>query len=1780
MSRVEQPNDLTIVRIRHENGAVVGTGFLVAPDLVCTCAHVVEQAVGSLNDNRSPLGADVALDFPFLPGQPRVSAIVTAWGPTHEDALDVAILRLTSPCPQPRVARLLSFRPLFGGTYRTYGFPAHRDQGVWSYGHVRDSVASGLIQIEADSTQGYPIQRGFSGAPVWDIGLAGVIGMVTAADTDPATRAAFLVPVERIRRLYPRLELLEFGRLFATLTDGLVGMPLTCMEQFLREYLGSATHPAPFGGRRAELEALDSWLASGTEPYALIAAEAGRGKSALLSRWALRQAAAGTAHVVFVPVSIRFGTALKTNVLSLLGARLAHLHNAQAPSDPESVLPVIDSYLRQARQADRPLIIIIDGVDEAVGWSCGRDFRLPPQPGANVRVVISARLLAGDRGPQDWVDRLEWRGLARTLTLEPLDYNGLAEALRSMGPPIDKLAHQPSRLRDLLRLSEGDPLIVRLYLEALYGAGSRAPFLLPEDLHTLEPGLENYFNRWLKEQRQQWGQASIPVNESAARSLLDLLACAMGPLSTGDILNLTAADDLDAWRLQEALGTLDRFVIGDGQQRGFVFSHPRLAAFFFDRLTLQQREKWHSRILSYCRTTLSDLNERRLAPPDASPYVVQSYGAHLDRSGASDLAFYELISEGWLRAWEVLDRTYSGFLTDALRTWKRADARGDHLMQLRCALVRSSVASLSGRLPIELLKLALTYAVITSAQAIQLIQQIGEERQRSAAVQALAPFLADTFKTPALADALLIADPGGRASALLAIALALSDTARSDALSDASRSALQITDPSEKALLLSQIALAGRNMPGSRSLSTALQSLRAVQDPVALVRLRCTLAERVPSHVQALLLRQATNLAAKQSAAARRYELLLSVAVCAAALQRSDLAVTALTHISEGDDLGRAIAEVAPRIAPSARLRLLHDALVQLESISKIEYLATALISLAPVLAENGYADKALEVTHALNNRQYRDAVVERLAPTLARIGLTAHALRALEISSPEHRPKAAFDTARYLPKGAIPDLRAQGLGMVRGKQIDGLPQPLYHSLARALASWGDISEGLLALRHEHSIDIRAQALVDFLRLPTLTVNEREEILSDAASAASDAVRQGALAAVAILAEIISDGDRRILVTKIQNVEDPSVRSRLLSAVAPCLSPRVRDDALRDALSASRVIHDTLHVSAALSSVAHLLADFGYYPEALQATAYLRGTDRLDAILSLGHALPREHAAAALRELLPTNEPSAVLRHLTQPRQVLEAFRVLLRLGATNQVATLILSLSPGAYIEVLPELLAAVSPAFAHRTVAEALARLAPDNLTAREGGESRHLPDRYTTDILLAIAPFVPATLMAEFESLIEAGVGQDAASELIEPLATRYAALGNVDRAVHWARRGLAPESHVAIMLLLADSLPDSRRMLALNRAVDAVADPASSGVWATIALLAPRLAAYGLSGQGVALADAMPDPAARTDTLVSVALASRADLRPAILTRVLDEARLVAQPRSRAALLARLVMHLDEPAKTEASQLLHSTALALRGTTDLGVLRDVVRSLAGCQRMDDAVLLSRAVAAPEECGRLIWEIASYSSGELRIRLIAEAREISGQISNPRRRHAFTQLMARDLAGRGEISDLHALLRLSGTDIASDTFIADIAVLLARSGHCDEALRLVETLGTPQASLAALSGMMTSLDGETTASAARLLLKALSALPTSAARLTSIREAQLPSCPLSSPELRDAAEVLWSASLSSSSLQDRARFLGDLDALSALPLAMGDSDFAAGLCRVLTDTLSWWR
>ena len=151
------------------------------------------------------------------------------------------------------------------------------------------------------------------------------------------------------------------------------------IQNFLIEYLGTVDNPVPFGGRDKELQALDEWLNDlSAPPYLLIAAEAGRGKSALLARWALSIIERDIANTIFIPISIRHNTSLASVTFTMLAARLGKTYDQFIPAvnfSGEQWHEVCLSLLNREPPDGKPLVVILDGLDEATDWLAGPIWR-------------------------------------------------------------------------------------------------------------------------------------------------------------------------------------------------------------------------------------------------------------------------------------------------------------------------------------------------------------------------------------------------------------------------------------------------------------------------------------------------------------------------------------------------------------------------------------------------------------------------------------------------------------------------------------------------------------------------------------------------------------------------------------------------------------------------------------------------------------------------------------------------------------------------------------------------------------------------------------------------------------------------------------------------------------------------------------------------------------------------------------------------------------------------------------------------------------------------------------------------------------------------------------------------------------------------------------------------------------------------------------------------------------------------------------------------------------
>jgi hypothetical protein len=986
------------------------------------------------------------------------------------------------------------------------------------------------------------------------------------------------------------------------------------IQNFLEYYLGTESKRAPFGGRTRDLDALNSWLNyAASPPYATLIAPAGRGKSALLAYWItqLVNDELRAPHVVYFPISIRFGTNLEVIAFASIAARIAYIHGEKVVQafDPHLYRGVFADLVRRAPVDGRPVLVVIDGVDEAAGWDIGAGL-FPTVPPPHLRVVIAARPLAGDVDGRAWLGRLGWEstGIAHQLSLSTLDRAGVADVMQQMGNPLDRLATKIDVVGKLHELSEGDPLLVRLYIEALLPLSQQSATLTPDDLLKLSPGLSTYFQRWYDEQLKLWGTSS-PLKDKAVRAFLNLLAVALGPLSKDDVLTLAHGEIEDSLLLNETARSVSRFVIGDGQINGYVFGHPRFGEFFAQQLSPGDYQAWQTRFLKYGMDTLIALTAGTLLPRNAPPYNVRNYGTHLAKANAPASDFFALMCEGWLRAREWVDGTLDGFLSDAHSAWTQAEFQGMAAIgqMVRAVLCISSArSSMHADIPNDLLLACLQAEVLSPRLALVLARAKQNIPDQINCVARVSTFLPSTEQHAIITEVLLkahyLSDERLRLAILLDTSEQLSPELQRIVMTEAINVARAISNPEAWKAVAMQI---------SPSLSDlfleVLNAIRAIESEYSRADILSVLAAHLSSS---------------------EIDLLDPIFDSVSAIKSDEWRVHALRKISER----------VPSHAPG----LLNQVMGIVRSVDNEQLRTEVLCVVVEKLSKDypGFLNEALLTARAVDDKVCRVGVLSAVAKQL----------------KPENQLPVLTEALQVARGIEIDRDRAKSLcivatGFSLKQRVEILAEAL--QTARSVQNDFDRVQALCAVAEELPLEERQPVLAETLSIAE-SITHQEQCITALQTIARTLPKESAglrskLSQAAMALSLDKDQFKKIFQLKESPIEAERVsgssllaraalRSRakdkddhvqfLLSSIEG-LAPDKRKEVLARELAEIRAIHDVECRVMTLCSVAQQLLpkDIDLLREVLISINALKEPDRAKVLLDLAAHVPSEAPA-------------------------------------------------------------------------------------------------------------------------------------------------------------------------------------------------------------------------------------------------------------------------------------------------------------------------------------------------------------------------------------------------------------------------------------------------------------------------------------------------------------------------------------------------------------------------
>ena len=188
----------------------VGGGLYCPDGHVITCAHVATDG------DQRPDGP-VYVTFQHLGEHEPIPALVAdgGWLPREGPARlkgDVAVLRLTEPAPEGAAPAPLLRTPdgeRVTHAFYTYGYPDyHEEGGVPARGTIVGRAELQWVSLRTDEG-GQGLDPGFSGSPVWDVDLGGVIGIAVLRDiprSQADTRRGYAIRMEVLGTYWPALQ--------------------------------------------------------------------------------------------------------------------------------------------------------------------------------------------------------------------------------------------------------------------------------------------------------------------------------------------------------------------------------------------------------------------------------------------------------------------------------------------------------------------------------------------------------------------------------------------------------------------------------------------------------------------------------------------------------------------------------------------------------------------------------------------------------------------------------------------------------------------------------------------------------------------------------------------------------------------------------------------------------------------------------------------------------------------------------------------------------------------------------------------------------------------------------------------------------------------------------------------------------------------------------------------------------------------------------------------------------------------------------------------------------------------------------------------------------------------------------------------------------------------------------------------------------------------------------------------------------------------------------------
>jgi hypothetical protein len=812
-----------IFQVKDSGGTVIGTGFAISPDLVVTCAHVVKSCKARVGD---------LLSLFFYPEKIELKAEILhdGWNETE----DVAFLRLQSPLPNNAMhvgKNLGSFKSKTGikRSFHTFGYPRIEKsdvEGFWGHGLIVGQILNktGTSQLQLGSQE---VSFGDSGAPVMDDESELIVGMVQKINIPDETGRfrdlAFALSVETLSKLSPeKLNIKEISDRLITLFKVPIQVP-SLTEDFVE-----------LPGVKQEIKSrlLNCNNSKGILAITAIQGLGGIGKTTL----AIIVAKDEEVQTHFSDGILWTTLGQEPNKLSLLNSWIQELGDSQFNN---TLVETASSHLRTLL-SDKHILLVIDDV-----WD-SKEVKPFLVGGSSCQTIITTRKahIADDIGAKCYTLDVMTEEQSLELFIKILGDLWNKDEKEDALKVAKDVGYLPLALSLAAKRRRRNYSWTKLH-ESLKEEIARLNVLQsPRSLRRGEEGLEASLNLSLKALRsfdeEAWEDfiwlgilhEDVKINKKMASILWNT-----GEEKAGLILE-------EHW--EEGLLIQDSIIQLNDEKLKTYRIHDLFHYLALQYLTLSldtrnstdipvlesQLNKAHALLLN--RYKLKTQKKGLWHTLGDDTYIHSHLTWHMEKAGQIE-DIHALLREenecgknGWYETLESLGQT-AVFIEDLTRAWNLSEKKSEHQieqgnktsfieMEIRYALIYTSINSMSANIPIELLVAFLETKKWTEAKVFIYAQKEPDPNRRMMKLISIykktkEKSLKRNILEKALDSAYKIRDSDARTWALLDIAQNLDGQEKEDVIENALTSASKIKDDYKRAWVLSAIA---RNLDGQK----------------------------------------------------------------------------------------------------------------------------------------------------------------------------------------------------------------------------------------------------------------------------------------------------------------------------------------------------------------------------------------------------------------------------------------------------------------------------------------------------------------------------------------------------------------------------------------------------------------------------------------------------------------------------------------------------------------------------------------------------------------------------------------------------------------------------------------------------------------------------------------------------------------------------------------------------------------------------------------------------